>query len=87
VSCLLSSCFVPHLVIHEDPDQYLTTCFIIAQMDLLFARLAYYPSIPDTIELAEEINLKNIDEKSVLSLNGSTFFFIIISLIFFLSSN
>eukprot|EP01102_Stenamoeba_stenopodia_P017799 TRINITY_DN642_c0_g3_i5.p1 TRINITY_DN642_c0_g3~~TRINITY_DN642_c0_g3_i5.p1 ORF type:complete len:555 (+),score=87.59 TRINITY_DN642_c0_g3_i5:303-1967(+) len=59
--------------LHPVPDAYVPVVkmkFCGFDMDLLFARLAYYPSIPDSIELAEEINLKNIDEKSVLSLNG-----------------
>lgn len=36
---------------------------------MLFARLAL-PTIPDDIDLRHEMYLKNLDEKSVRSLNG-----------------
>ena len=36
---------------------------------MLFARLAL-PSIPEDIDLRQENHLKNLDEKSVRSLNG-----------------
>jgi poly(A) polymerase len=39
-------------------------------MDLLFARLAL-TTIPDDIDLLDVNNLRNLDEKSVLSLNGT----------------
>ncbi|XP_076463451.1 poly(A) polymerase beta-like [Babylonia areolata] len=39
------------------------------ELDMLFARLAL-PTIPEDIDLRHEIHLKNLDEKSVRSLNG-----------------
>eukprot|EP01119_Soliformovum_irregulare_P025754 TRINITY_DN9624_c0_g1_i1.p1 TRINITY_DN9624_c0_g1~~TRINITY_DN9624_c0_g1_i1.p1 ORF type:complete len:640 (+),score=158.21 TRINITY_DN9624_c0_g1_i1:48-1967(+) len=39
------------------------------EMDLLFARLAV-STIPEDLDLVDANNLKNLDEKSVLSLNG-----------------
>lgn len=39
------------------------------ELDMLFARLAL-PTIPEDIDLRQEIHLKNLDEKSVRSLNG-----------------
>ncbi|PVD25757.1 hypothetical protein C0Q70_13417 [Pomacea canaliculata] len=39
------------------------------ELDMLFARLAL-PTIPDDIDLRHEMYLKNLDEKSVRSLNG-----------------
>eukprot|EP01103_Thecamoeba_quadrilineata_P016146 TRINITY_DN531_c0_g1_i3.p1 TRINITY_DN531_c0_g1~~TRINITY_DN531_c0_g1_i3.p1 ORF type:complete len:602 (-),score=76.87 TRINITY_DN531_c0_g1_i3:530-2335(-) len=59
--------------LHPVPDAYVPVIkmkFNSIHMDLLFAQLSFYPTLPDSLELAEEINLKNIDEKSVLSLNG-----------------
>ena len=38
-------------------------------MDLLFARLAL-ATIPEDLDLLDVNNLRNLDEKSVLSLNG-----------------
>ena len=52
------------------------TCFCVwvnficwFQLDMLFARLAL-PTIPEDIDLRNEVHLKNLDEKSVRSLNG-----------------
>lgn len=45
---------------------------IAMQIDLLFAKLAL-SMIPDGIDLLDPNNLKNLDEKSVLSLNGMCF--------------
>ncbi|KAK7493384.1 hypothetical protein BaRGS_00015284 [Batillaria attramentaria] len=39
------------------------------ELDMLFARLAL-PTIPEDIDLRQETHLKNLDEKSVRSLNG-----------------
>jgi poly(A) polymerase len=39
-------------------------------MDLLFARLAL-ATIPEDLDLLDVNNLRNLDEKSVLSLNGN----------------
>lgn len=40
------------------------------QIDFLFATLDK-PVIPEDLDLLDEANLKNLDEKSVLSLNGN----------------
>ena len=40
------------------------------QLDMLFARLAL-PTVQEDINLRDETLLKNLDEKSVRSLNGS----------------
>jgi poly(A) polymerase len=41
---------------------------------MLFARLSY-PTIPDDLDLKDDIILKNLDEKCVRSLNGILFNF------------
>jgi len=54
------------------PDAYVPVIklkFGPIQMDILFARLAL-TTIPEDIDLLDQNNLKNLDEKSVLSLNG-----------------
>jgi len=54
------------------PDAYVPVIglkFCGVPMDLLFARLAL-TTIPDDIDLLDVNNLRNLDEKSVLSLNG-----------------
>jgi len=54
------------------PDAYvplMTFCFCGILIDLLFARLSL-SMIPENLDLLDESNLKNLDEKSVLSLNG-----------------
>lgn len=54
------------------PDAYVPVInmkFESFEMDLLMARLAL-PLIPDNLDLLDVNNLKNLDEKSVLSLNG-----------------
>jgi len=54
------------------PDAYVPVMSIVfsgISIDLLFARLAL-SIIPDDLDLLDENNLKNLDEKSILSLNG-----------------
>lgn len=54
------------------PDAYVPVMnmkFSGISIDLLFARLAL-SIIPDDLDLLDENNLKNLDEKSILSLNG-----------------
>jgi poly(A) polymerase Pap1 len=47
-----------------------TSSPIINQIDFLFATLDK-AVIPEDLDLLDEANLKNLDEKSVLSLNGT----------------
>jgi poly(A) polymerase len=54
------------------PDAYVPVIkmkFSGVAIDLLFARLAL-STIPEDLDLLDQNNLKNLDEKSVLSLNG-----------------
>lgn len=54
------------------PDAYVPVInmkFSGVQIDLLFARLAL-SIIPDDLDLLDEQILKNLDDKSILSLNG-----------------
>jgi poly(A) polymerase len=54
------------------PDAYVPVMkmkFAGISIDLLFARLAL-SIIPEDLDLLDESNLKNLDEKSILSLNG-----------------
>ena len=54
------------------PDAYVPVLKLVydgIEIDLLFARLAL-SVIPPTLDLLDDAHLRNIDEKSVLSLNG-----------------
>ncbi|RKO87181.1 Poly(A) polymerase central domain-containing protein, partial [Blyttiomyces helicus] len=55
------------------PDSYVPVLkfhFSDIPIDLVFARLAL-PSVPDTLNLADDNLLKNLDERCIRSLNGS----------------
>jgi len=58
--------------LHPIPDAYVPVikfrCYGV-EMDLLFARLSL-PVINDTVDLLDSQNLANMDDKSIVSLNG-----------------
>ena len=56
------------------PDSYVPVmkmCFDGIPIDLVFARLEL-SSVPDSLELRDDNLLRNLDERCVRSLNGST---------------
>ena len=73
VSAHISTCFVTntefdYFLAYKVRDVCLL-CHLLHQMDLLFSRLSY-PSVAENLNLLDASLLKNLDQKSVRSLNG-----------------
>eukprot|EP00033_Pygsuia_biforma_P001482 GCRY01001672.1.p1 GENE.GCRY01001672.1~~GCRY01001672.1.p1 ORF type:complete len:593 (-),score=154.00 GCRY01001672.1:88-1866(-) len=59
--------------LHAVPKAYVPVIKFVFDgipIDLLFARLPQYMSIPDSLDLGEDSLIMNLDDKSILSLNG-----------------